>query len=239
MAAASSLPSLASLSEALPDAEEWTAEEVAAIKETKRLLLEGGMDASKISPMELSLCVMNCKLRPAKAVQKYKDWIASLEVFGIHSMDDVWSGQGSKAFMQTEWSSTLVDEFSSYCSLLLEMCSSYITSHVTPAATQAPAATVKADRSCGYAGAASVNLKTSANTSSPGKCLLTPSSHMTLPPVQRSAHANTKFNTPNPSPLNRLPVSNDTVSGTSSPCILASRRCGRASHLSSTPLATA
>ena len=70
MAAASPLPSLASLSVALPDAEGWSAEEVAAIKETKRLLLEGGTEASKISPMELSLCVMNCKLRPAKAVQK-------------------------------------------------------------------------------------------------------------------------------------------------------------------------
>ena len=70
MAAASPLPSLASLSDALPDAEGWSAEEVAAIKETRRLLLEGGTEASKISPMELSLCVMNCKLRPAKAVQK-------------------------------------------------------------------------------------------------------------------------------------------------------------------------
>jgi len=114
MSSAATLPSTASLAEALPDADGWTAEEIAAIKETKRLLLEAGVEAAKISPMELSLCVMNCKLRPPKAVQKYKDWLASLEVFGIHSMQDVWRGMDAKACMQTEWTATLNDEFSSY-----------------------------------------------------------------------------------------------------------------------------
>ena len=84
--------SLTSLSDALPAADSWTAEEIAAIKDTKRLLIDGGMEPGKISPLELSLCVMNCKLRPEKAVQKYKEWIASLEVFGIRGMDDVWGG---------------------------------------------------------------------------------------------------------------------------------------------------
>ncbi len=114
MASDSSLPSLSSLSEALPEAEGWTAEEISAIKETKKLLLAEGVPPAKISPLELSLCVMNCKLRPPKAVQKYKDWLASLEVFGIHSMQEVWNGQDAKARMQEEWTSTLTDEFSSY-----------------------------------------------------------------------------------------------------------------------------
>lgn len=108
------LPSLASLSDALPDAEGWTAEEIAAIKSTKKLLLDAGVQPSKISPMELTLCVMNCKLRPEKAAEKYKNWIASLEVFGISSMEDVWGGVGAKACIQTDWSPTLIDEFSSY-----------------------------------------------------------------------------------------------------------------------------
>ena len=43
----------------------------------------------------------------------YKDWLASLQVFGIQSMDDVWSSKGPKAFVQSEWTTTLVDEFSS------------------------------------------------------------------------------------------------------------------------------
>jgi hypothetical protein len=111
---ATQLPSLASLSEALPEAEDWTAEEIAAIKQTKKRLLDGGVPPGKISAMELTLCVMNCKLRPEKAAEKYKNWLASLEVFGIHGMEDVWGGLGAKARMQTEWSSTLVDEFSSY-----------------------------------------------------------------------------------------------------------------------------
>jgi hypothetical protein len=91
-------------------------EEVSAIKETKKLLLQAGVDAAKISPMELSLCVMNCKLRPQKAMEKYKNWLASLEVFGIKSMEEVWGAEGAKVRMQSEWPSTLNDEFLSYAS---------------------------------------------------------------------------------------------------------------------------
>jgi hypothetical protein len=114
MASSSPLPSLAALSGALPDAEGWTDEEVAAIKETKRLLLAGGLPPDKIAPLELSLCVMNCKLRPQKSVDKYKAWLAALETFGISSMQDVWLRQDVKERMQAEWSSTLNEEFSSY-----------------------------------------------------------------------------------------------------------------------------
>jgi hypothetical protein len=114
MASSSALPSLAALADALPEVDGWTEEEVAAIKETKRLLLAGGLSPDKIAPLELSLCVMNCKLRPQKAVEKYKAWLAALEAFGISSMQDVWLRQEVKERMQAEWSSTLNEEFSSY-----------------------------------------------------------------------------------------------------------------------------
>jgi hypothetical protein len=116
MSSPAPLPSLASLSDTLPDAEGWSAEEVSAIKETKKLLLQAGVEPARISPMELSLCVMNCKLRPQKAMEKYKSWLAALQVFGIGSMEEVWGGQGAKARMQPEcqWTQTLIDEFLSY-----------------------------------------------------------------------------------------------------------------------------
>jgi hypothetical protein len=69
----------------------FTDEEVDAMRQTKRQLLER---AVPVSDRELAIVVMNCKLRVEKAVEKYCKWLEAMKEFGISSFDDIWEKQG-------------------------------------------------------------------------------------------------------------------------------------------------
>ena len=65
----------------------FTEEETTAYRETNKLLLESGFPPDKIAPRELFLVVMNCKLRPESAAEKYKKWLEAMSDYGINSFD--------------------------------------------------------------------------------------------------------------------------------------------------------
>lgn len=72
---------------------DFTDEEIAAVRETKRLLTEEhGLPHSKLSKRELFIVTLNCKLRPETAAIKYKKWLQAISEYGLHSFDDVWEG---------------------------------------------------------------------------------------------------------------------------------------------------
>lgn len=79
----------------------FTEEEINAFVKTKALLLEQGLSLDKISQRDLLITVMNCKLRPESAAEKYKKWLDAMSVFDINSFTDVWEnlpleGDGSR-----------------------------------------------------------------------------------------------------------------------------------------------
>ena len=74
----------------------FTAEELNAYRETKKVLLSKGMPIEKISKRELFLSVMNCKLRSETAAEKYTKWLKSMEEgFGIQGFDELFALVGS------------------------------------------------------------------------------------------------------------------------------------------------
>jgi len=75
---------------------DWTAEEVAAVKETKRLLLaHAKFDQNFLSDREIFLSTVNCKFRPEKACDKIIKWTTEMKSnFGINSFDEVYAGLG-------------------------------------------------------------------------------------------------------------------------------------------------
>ncbi len=83
------------MADAVPVDHPWTAEEIAAYKATKELLLTRGIVGDKISTRDLFITVVNCKLRPEKAADKY---IALLEIlqrdFGFTGFEEVWRDIG-------------------------------------------------------------------------------------------------------------------------------------------------
>jgi hypothetical protein len=85
----------------------WTAEELAAYKATKELLLSRGMARDKISTRDLFITVINCKLRPEKAADKYTALLEILQKdFGFTGFDEVWrdigaAGDGSEEAWQS------------------------------------------------------------------------------------------------------------------------------------------
>lgn len=76
---------------------EWTAEEVAAAKETKRLLqAHKTFEQSFLSDREIFLATVNCKFRPEKACEKMVKWTGEMKAsFGINSFDEVYAGLGA------------------------------------------------------------------------------------------------------------------------------------------------
>ena len=84
---------------------EFTDEEISAVTETKRILLEEyKLSHSMLSKRELFIVTINCKLRPETAAKKYKKWLEAMECFGIHSFEDIWKNlliSGDEA--ESEW----------------------------------------------------------------------------------------------------------------------------------------
>lgn len=101
------------MSEFVTDTCTYTKEEIDACKETRRLLLLQGMEVGKISPRELLICTINCKLDPNKSALKYTKWLQSLSEFGISTFDDVWDGLGRDG-SGSEWY-TIAPLFNAYC----------------------------------------------------------------------------------------------------------------------------
>jgi len=75
---------------------EWTTEEVAAAKETKRLLqAHAKFDQNFLSDREIFLSTVNCKFRPEKACEKIVKWTGEMKSnFGINSFEEVFAGLG-------------------------------------------------------------------------------------------------------------------------------------------------
>ena len=61
-------------------------EELAAIKETKSLLLSKGVAESRIGLITLAVTTINNKLRVEETARKYMKWLEALESFGIEGL---------------------------------------------------------------------------------------------------------------------------------------------------------
>ena len=63
----------------------WNAEEVAAMRETKRLLIaDPKFDQNFINDKVICLTCVNCKFRPDSAVKKLKKWTDEMrDSFGL------------------------------------------------------------------------------------------------------------------------------------------------------------
>jgi hypothetical protein len=80
----------AAISSATGSPDAFTAEELEAMRATKKLLILDGVPESDILGIELAVTVMNCKMRPEAAKEKYKEWLAMLAEFGVSSIEEAW-----------------------------------------------------------------------------------------------------------------------------------------------------
>jgi hypothetical protein len=86
---------------------EFTSDEKDAYQKTKVLLkTKHKLDDKMISRRELLLCVINCKLRPENAAEKYVTWLDQMKTFDIKSFSDVWDVIGIDGKFLGEHSST-------------------------------------------------------------------------------------------------------------------------------------
>ena len=82
----------------------FTDEEISAVQETKRLLIEKyKLQPNKLSKQELFIVTINSKLRPETAAKKYAKWLEALEIFGILSFDEIWKDLLSGDQADSEW----------------------------------------------------------------------------------------------------------------------------------------
>ena len=74
-------------------------EEIHFARETKAILLSKyNLQPDKIHIRELMICVMNCKLRPDTAAEKYKRWLDVIkDGVGLNSFDEVFADVGRNA----------------------------------------------------------------------------------------------------------------------------------------------
>jgi hypothetical protein len=71
----------------------WSEGEISSGKRTVELLLEkSDFHQPFLSKSHLWLCLVNCKFRPEKTVDKFVKWTNQMRVFGINSFDDVHEG---------------------------------------------------------------------------------------------------------------------------------------------------
>jgi len=88
-------------------------DELRAIACVRDSLIAEGFPSVKISIPELALTTINCKLRVDNAIKKYKIWMEQLELFGIHTFDDVW--KDVKRDGSGDWSGSVSQYFQNFC----------------------------------------------------------------------------------------------------------------------------
>eukprot|EP01043_Picozoa_sp_COSAG02_P047574 COSAG02_NODE_4575_length_5203_cov_1.801528_3_plen_287_part_00 len=71
------------LSEPEPEPEQFTQEELGAFEAVRVALLADGVAANMIGEAMLVVTCMNCKLRVDNAVEKYKEFLGVLELYGL------------------------------------------------------------------------------------------------------------------------------------------------------------
>lgn len=89
---------------AKPTGEEaFTEAEIKAFHDTRDLLLSKGFQKEDLEQRTLFLTVINCKLRPETAAEKYKKLLENLKLFNITSFSQIWEGLDDTPEGELEW----------------------------------------------------------------------------------------------------------------------------------------
>ena len=94
-----------------------TSQEIKAFYDTIDLLKSAHvMSLDKIEQKSLLLTVLNCKLQPTKAAEKYKKLLGCLIDFGINSFQELWTDdiQSDGSSLSTTTTSKVRHDFSSF-----------------------------------------------------------------------------------------------------------------------------
>lgn len=83
--------------------EAFTEAEIKAFYDTRDLLLAKGFKKEDLEQRTLFLTVINCKLRPESAAEKYKKLLENLKLFNITSYPQIWAGLDDSPEGEAEW----------------------------------------------------------------------------------------------------------------------------------------